>query len=628
MNDIIQLLPDAIANQIAAGEVVQRPASIVKELLENALDAQSQSIQLLIKESGKSLVQVIDDGMGMSATDARMSFERHATSKIRNSQDLFNIRTMGFRGEAMASIAAVAQVELKTKRPGDDLGTQICIEGSQIKEQNVIAWTGGTSVAVKNVFFNVPARRNFLKSNPVEMRHILDEFHRVALSHPDIAFSLQHNDLEVYRLNPGKLSHRIVALFGKNYQKQLAPCTEDTPLIQIQGYVGTPQNAKKTKGEQFFFVNHRYIRHPYLHHAVMNAYEGLLPEDTYPFYTLFLEIDPVHVDVNIHPTKTEVKFDDERSIYAIVQSAVRKSLQSYNLSPSLDFATDVNFNPSAQIQKTIQENPLYRGSGNFSKPGTKLNQAQIKQWESLYADLEKKAEETPGLPVDAEQTDLLSTTLQSNANLIQNQKGLFDGSPPVPKERNVFQIHQRYVLTPVKSGILLVDQQAARERILFDSMVNLPTQKTIPSQQLLFPKEIILNPADQQLVLEIEAEILNLGFVYSFIDERTLLLKGVPADIIQDDAQAMFEGFLEQFKHFQTTLSLDNRTMAIRSLARKVSSQVHSKLNAEEMNALIDQLFASSNPKYAPDGRPTFIQLSLDRLADFFKAPNELWDTD
>ncbi|MGB3617396.1 MAG: DNA mismatch repair endonuclease MutL, partial [Catalinimonas sp.] len=334
-SDLIQLLPDAIANQIAAGEVVQRPASVVKELLENALDADGTSVQLIVKEAGRSLVRVVDDGAGMSATDARLCFERHATSKIRTTDDLFAIRTMGFRGEAMASIAAVSQVEMLTRRAQDELGTRVCIEGSDVKKQEPAAAPVGTSVAVKNLFFNVPARRKFLKSNSVELRHVLDEFTRVALARPDVAFSLHQNDLEVFNLAAGKLSQRIVALFGQNYRGQLAACQEETPLVQISGYVGRPEQARRTRGEQFFFVNKRYVRHSYLHHAVMEAYEELLPDGTYPFYVLFLDMDPGHIDINVHPTKTEIKFEDERSVHAIVQAAVKRSLGMYSLAPSL-----------------------------------------------------------------------------------------------------------------------------------------------------------------------------------------------------------------------------------------------------------------------------------------------------
>ncbi|MEM6831917.1 MAG: DNA mismatch repair endonuclease MutL, partial [Bacteroidota bacterium] len=343
MSDIIHLLPDSIANQIAAGEVVQRPASVVKELLENSVDAGATNIQLIVKEAGKSLIQVVDNGKGMSGTDARMSFERHATSKISSSEDLFKIKTMGFRGEALASIAAVAQVEMRTKQGHEDLGTRLLIESSEVKDQEPTAGTEGTSVSVKNLFYNVPARRNFLKSNPVELRHINDEFQRVALANPSISFSFIQNDLEVSKLDSGKLSKRIVQLFGKSYQQQLIPCLEETTHVKVTGYIGKPEYAKKTRGEQFFFINNRFIKNSYLNHAVVRAFESLLKDDYFPFYVLNIEIDPVHVDINVHPTKTEVKFDDDRVLYGVINSAIRQALASFNVTPSLDFSSDVSF---------------------------------------------------------------------------------------------------------------------------------------------------------------------------------------------------------------------------------------------------------------------------------------------
>src|SRR5690606_28440161 len=383
MSDIIQLLPDAIANQIASGEVAQRPASALKELLENAVDAGASKIQVMVKEAGKILIQVIDDGKGMSLTDARMSFERHATSKIRTSADLFAIRTFGFRGEALASIAAIAQVEMKTRPRAEELGTIICIDGSELKKQEPTHCPVGTSIAVKNLFFNVPARRNFLKSNAVEMRHIVDEFQRVALSYPEVAFTLYQNDMELFNLGPGKLSQRVVGLLGKSYQGQLVACEENTPLLKIKGYVGKPEQAKKTRGEQFFFVNNRYIKSNYLHHAVLSAFEGLISSDQHPFYVLFLDLDPAHIDINVHPTKTEIKFDDERTIYRLVRSAVKQSLGAHNVVPTLDFSFDVNFaenwkNDEAKKQEVSRENS-YK---TFSTPTFK--KPDPTGWEKLF----------------------------------------------------------------------------------------------------------------------------------------------------------------------------------------------------------------------------------------------------
>jgi DNA mismatch repair protein MutL len=404
MLDIIQLLPDSIANQIAAGEVVQRPSSVVKELLENSIDAEATQVQLIVREAGKTLIQVIDNGKGMSETDARMCFERHATSKIRTSDDLFKIRTMGFRGEAMASIAAVSQVELKTRRNTDELGTMVRIEASELKAQEAISTPEGTNLLVKNLFYNVPARRNFLKSNPVEMRHIIDEFQRVALSNPDIAFSLYHNDAEIYNLPSGKLSRRIVDLFGKSYREQLAPCEEETSFVTVRGFVGKPQFAKKTRGEQFFFANNRFIKNSYLNHAVMSAFEGLMPEGSHPFYVLFIEIDPVHIDINVHPTKTEIKFDDERTVYAIVQAAVRKSMSQHNLAPSLDFDTNINYSnqffsfnnaptPTSTAVPSKMNQADFDSERPFAKPEmSPREKSNLSNWNKLYEGLDNTVE--------------------------------------------------------------------------------------------------------------------------------------------------------------------------------------------------------------------------------------------
>ena len=426
MQDIIHLLSDSIANQIAAGEVVQRPASVVKELLENSIDADARSIQLIVRDSGRTLIQVIDDGLGMSPSDARMSFERHATSKISKSEDLFAIRTMGFRGEALASIAAVAQVELKTARAIDEVGTWIRVEGSDFKGQEPIATPTGTSISVKNLFFNVPARRNFLKSNSVEMKHIIDEFHRVVLAHPNVGFSLYHNDHEIYALPAGKLSKRIVDIFGKNYREQLAKCEEETPFVTVRGYVGKPEAAKKTRGEQYFFVNNRFIKHGYLHHAVVSAYEATIPEGSSPFYVLFIEIDPSHIDINIHPTKTEVKFDDEKAIYAIIRSAVRQAVGVYNITPSLDFESDINFgnltNQSSFESNDPENNKRileqFEGAGGHSLHFPSRSSAPSFQssanWQQLYE----------GIPTEKPSSDNQPMTLGSKANQLPDDSSL------------------------------------------------------------------------------------------------------------------------------------------------------------------------------------------------------------
>ena len=601
MKDIIQLLPDNIANQIAAGEVVQRPASVVKELMENAVDAKSTEVQGIIKDAGKSLVQVIDNGVGMSETDARLSFERHATSKLRNADDLFAIKTKGFRGEALASIAAIAQVEMKTKRQVDELGHYLSVEGSEVKKQELASMPIGTSVAVKNIFFNVPARRNFLKSNPVEMRHILEDFQRVSIAHTDIAFSLYQNDLEVYQLRPANLSQRIVQLFGKNHQQQLVGCSEETTLMQISGYVGKPENAKKTRGEQYFFVNNRFIKNNYLNHAVMSAYEGLLPDRHYPFYALFIVIDPKHVDVNVHPTKTEVKFDDERTVYGIIRAAVKQALGTHNITPSLDFDSDVNFEAIINASKhahgvTRQE----REYGQMKSPG--LRQNQIEHWENLY----KTSLDESKIDFEGEQP---SRIMGSAVNRRENVPGM---------QRSTMQVGQNYIVTPVKSGLMWVDYRAASERILFEKYLRCLQQPIGASQQLLFPQTISMNPADFALVMELEVDIKALGFAFEPFGKSDLVIQGVPVDAASRDVKSLFEGLLEQIKHFSFDPDGNRQEQLARSMAKKVASTPDRTLGSEEMEALIDRLFGCAHPNYAPGGGKTHIVMEPEDIDKLF----------
>ena len=632
MSDIIKLLPDAIANQIAAGEVVQRPASVVKELMENAIDAGSGRVQVIIKEAGKTLIQVIDDGKGMSATDARMSFERHATSKIKTADDLFAIRTKGFRGEALASIAAVAQVELKTRQPGSELGVSIAVEGSEVKFQEPVAHPEGTSVSVKNLFFNIPARRNFLKSNAVEMRHIVDEFQRIALAHPETAFSLFQNDLETYQLTPGKLSHRIVQLFNKSYKEQLASCREETPHVSIQGYIGKPEFSKKTRGEQFFFVNNRFIKNHYLHHAVMNAYADLLPADSYPFYVLFIDIDPKNIDINVHPTKTEIKFTDERTVYAIVQSAVRLAIGTHNLTPSIDFDQDVNF------QAFINSSSAPKPGGNAGAGGGNRQWEQFRQspqegnnqanWEKLF-ESEGPRQSDFSFADKADQENRIqqpsrasgeSLTFESAANELPKEGGNKGSvlSFSQEAEGNTFQLHQRYIISQVKSGMMLIDQHAAHERVLYEKYMQNLEKKSGASQQFLFPQKVELSGSDFSLVSDLMEEIRDLGFDIAPFGQQCVVINGIPADLAGTDEKHLFEGLIEQFKHNKAILTLDKRENMARALASRSALKRGQKLSGLEMRALIDQLFACRNPNYAPDGRLTFCILEMDKLANFF----------
>ncbi len=611
MSDIIRLLPDSIANQIAAGEVVQRPASAVKELLENSIDAGSTKIRLIVKEAGKQLIQVIDNGIGMSATDARMSFERHATSKIRQSDDLFNIRTFGFRGEAMASIAAVAQVEMKTKKAGDELGTLLKVEGSEVKLQESAACEKGTSIAVKNLFYNVPARRNFLKSNPVELRHILDEFQRVALAHPEIDFSFYQNDLETYTLRADNLAQRIVDLFGKGYREQLISCKEETDFVNIQGFVGKPEFAKKSRGEQFFFVNNRYIKSSYLNHAVMFAYDKLIGDDSFPFYVLFIEIDPKKIDINVHPTKTEIKFDDEKTVYAMVRAAVKKALATHNIAPSIDYELDINFNVPPNQRGTDFEDRDFSGKqiSYTPRPNNETNQ----HWESLYKGFENK-ENLEKLKQYEEMTVL---TLGSKINSTEDHNGL-DKDMLYSDNTTTFQLHNKYIVTQIKSGMALIDQQAAHERIQYEKYLNMLQNKFGASQQFLFPQSIELSPNDFTLLMEMEEEIKALGFVYNIFGKNTIVVNGIPADIPNVNEKNLLESLIEQYKQNQAELKLERKENLARSLAKRSAIRPGTKLTLMEMNALIDQLFACKMPTYAPNGNLTLVLMSMEKIAAMF----------
>ncbi|MBW8050946.1 MAG: DNA mismatch repair endonuclease MutL [Cytophagales bacterium] len=656
MPDKIHLLPDSIANQIAAGEVVQRPASVVKELLENSVDAclpnigqkdgrpaGSKKIQLIVKDAGKTLIQVIDDGMGMSETDARMCFERHATSKISNTDDLFRVRTLGFRGEALASIAAVAQVELRSKlRPGPDLseegtelGTLIKVEASETKSQEPVPCSAGTSITVKNLFYNVPARRNFLKSNPVEMRHILDEFQRIAIAYPGLSFTMYQNDMELFQLASGKLSQRIVSIFGDQYKKQLAPCQEKTTLTNITGYIGKPEFTKKTRGEQFFYVNKRFIRHPYLHHAVMNAYEELITKDRFPFYVLFIEIDPVHVDINVHPTKTEIKFDDEKTIYAFVRSAVKRSLGVHNITPSIDYSVDVNYKKSTRL--VSQQEELNKSDIEYTRQQFRPSPPKSPQRGDFPTTLPKGkgAGKSDGIvpplgrtmssghrasiaggrgAVDLGGASSSSFTLPSAVNTdIAVEKDFLSSD-----ESTAFQIHNSYIITQVKSGMMIIDQHAAHQRILYEKYLTMLQNRFGASQQFLFPQTIELSPPDFELVTELKEEIHALGFVFSYFGKNSIVVNGVPADILPGSEKDLFEGLIEQYKKYKTDLKLETRENLSRSLAKRSAMKHGTKLTATEMNTVINQLFTCKTPAYTPNGDFTLIILGLDKINEYF----------
>ncbi len=612
MSDIINLLPDSVANQIAAGEVVQRPASAVKELLENAIDAGADNIKLLIKDAGKTLIQVIDNGRGMSPTDARMCFERHATSKIKRADDLFDIRTMGFRGEALASIAAIARVELKTKPHDANMGTHIIVEGSKVIEQNDIATQAGSVFSVKNLFYNTPARRNFLKSNPVEIRHIQEEFTRAALMHPHISFSFYDEDRRKFALSKGSLKQRIVELFGKHLNKKILNLEEKTDFISIRGFVGKPETARKTRGEQYFFVNKRFIKHPYLNHAVQNAYEELIPEGYFPTYFINFEIDPQKIDVNIHPTKTEINFQDERTIYQILRTAVKMTLGKYSLSPQLDFEREMSFDvpplpAGAQVkQPGVHINPDYnpfetgstqssgQGSTWTKKEESERDQHNREAWQELYKDLPETGEQMRIRSKLDETEDLQTEGLQ------------------------LFQIGNRFIASTLPDGLLLIDQKAAHERVLYDRFSEIMSADKPASQRKLFPEIVNFSAADMDLIRELWDEIHRLGFELKELDNNEIEITGTPPDIVNEAADRILEGMLEHYKNNQIGLRLDKRSNVLLSMAKNLSIRSGQPLKSEEMQALVQALFECPEHAYSPSGLKIMEQISLDELAEKF----------
>lgn len=610
LTDIIKLLPDSVANQIAAGEVIQRPASAVKELLENALDAGATQIDLIVKESGKTLIQVIDNGCGMSETDARMSFERHATSKINKADDLFSIRTMGFRGEAMASIAAIAQVELKSKRSADEAGTHIIIEGSVVKDQQMTAMNDGTQIAIKNLFFNVPARRNFLKSNPAEMRHIVEEFHRVTLMHPEVGFTFISNEKEVFHLFPGNLKQRIVALFGNAYNERLLPVSQEADTVSIEGFIGKANFAKKTRGEQYFFVNNRFIRHPYLHHAVENAFQELLPKDSFPSYFLNIKIDPAEIDINIHPTKTEINFQDTKLIYAILHAAVKKSIGQHNLAPMIDFDVNTEMNidfgeisrsnrpiTAPSVDVNLEFNPFQHGKGNW-QPASQPRNSGGDNWRSLF-----------GERADTSQ----------NQQQIATEKPDENAADFTPGNNRFLQLRQSYIITAIRSGVMVVDQHLAHWRILYEQNLKQLEREKSGSQQELFPQQLQFNSADSAILKELIEPLKILGYNIEEMGQTTFVVNGTPEGLLEKDIHGLIEKMLEHYKKNASDLQLDKKLNLARTISSHTATKAGQTLSETEMGALIDRLFACQVPEVAPDGRKIFATLPLHELQNLLK---------
>jgi DNA mismatch repair protein MutL len=613
MSSIIQLLPDHVANQIAAGEVVQRPASVVKELLENAVDAKATDIKLNVKEAGKSLVQVIDNGVGMSPEDAKLCFARHATSKIRQAEDLFALHTKGFRGEALASIAAIAHVELKTRQEIDELGHCIVIEGSKFISNEPAVLPTGTSFAIKNLFFNIPARRNFLKSDVVELRHIIDEFQRVAMAHPNIHFTMFHNNSEVFNLPPQNLRQRIAGIFAGKTNEKLVPISEETGIVTIQGFVTKPEFAKKNRGEQFFFVNNRFIKSGYLHHAIMSAYEGLLKDGCQPGYFIYLIVPPHSIDINIHPTKTEIKFDDEHALYAYLRSSVKHALGQFNVAPVLDFERDPNLDtpyqyeqkqavlPTVELDGTF--NPFGEGKPQKSYASQSYSRKETTGWESLYVglshDTEVVAEIEPS-PFKFEKEELTSSLFDEQ-----------DESAPVSK---TYQLHKKYIVSLIKSGMVIVDQQRAHQRVLYEEFLTSMTIHQAASQQLLFPINLYFSAVELTLLDELQPSLTSAGFVFAETNSDHVVISGVPVNVTESEVSIVIEQLISDLQEGIPGASFSQSDSIAKSMARSLAVKTGTYLTEKEQENLLNGLFACKEPDVSPLGKPTFITMRVEDL--------------
>ena len=618
MSDVIALLPDHIANQIAAGEVIQRPASAVKELLENAIDAGAKHIHLIIKDSGKELIQVNDDGKGMSPTDARRSFERHATSKIRSIDDLFAIRTMGFRGEALASIAAVAQVELRTRREEDEVGTFIYIDNSVVKTQEPCQSNVGTSLMIKNLFFNVPARRNFLKSNAVEMRHIIDEFIRVAMAYPEVAFRFTNNQTDVFHLDASKLKQRIIGLMGNQFSDKLVTVNEPMDALTIQGFITLPQMATKTRGNQFFFVNKRFIKSAYLNHAVSQAYKDLISKDEYPAFILFIDVDPKRLDINVHPTKQEIKFEDDRMIYSFISSSVRHALSKYSVAPSLDFNLDAGIEQLSAVTQPFQKNIQEQTKGDFlfqsftekGKAHFLDKKEDLRNWKDLYK-IQQDFTSPPSLATPGE----LALQPETASSLPAAPDENLDEDVVIEEEfiPSYLQIGLSYILVSSRQGFVLIDQRLAHQRVLYEQF-EMATLKPVIIQRSLIPQTLEL-PAADAVLLEIMLDDLKvLGYEIEHFGQQTFIIQGTPSDIKPGHEKSSIEKLIEEVKHFNSELKLDRREKLIRSLVMQKSIAHGKKMNEHEMQQLVMDLFQCQQPQLSPFGAPVFIKMGLTEI--------------
>ena len=611
MADIIQLLPDHVANQIAAGEVVQRPASVVKELLENAIDAGATTITLVVKDAGRTLIQVIDNGSGMSVTDARLSFERHATSKIKTAEDLFNLHTKGFRGEALASIAAIAHVELKTKTATDEVGTRITIEGSEVTAQEVMVTPTGTTISVKNLFYNIPARRNFLKSNPVETRHIIDEFHRVSLAHPQVGFIMIHNGADVFNLPISNERQRIVNIFGNKANEKLVPVEEETEIVKVRGFVLKPEFSRKSRGEQFFFVNNRFIKSSYLHHAVGSAFEGLMKEGLHPGYFLFLEVDPKSIDINIHPTKTEIKFDDEHTIYAMLRATIKHSLGQFSIAPVLDFNKDAGFETPYSYNTKSPQTPTIEVDRSFNPFKTESKQGNIQtsykrdasvgstagSWESLYVGLKEDAFEG--------NTEELSGSLFTDDTQESGQA--------------TFQLQNKYIISLIKSGLMVIHQHLAHQRVLYEELLRNITVQEAVSQQLLFPLTLDFPKVDIAIISKVKEQLEHTGFVFSKCEGDQLEVSGVPVIVTESEVVTLLEQLVADIKDEVPDAGFSQNDLLVKSMAKSMAVKTGTSLSKEAQEHLVHQLFACKEPSVSPDNRKVLITLDA---TDFDKKFN------
>jgi len=612
MSDIIQLLPDHVANQIAAGEVVQRPASVIKELLENSIDAKASRIQVVIKDAGKTLIQIIDDGIGMSLTDARMSFERHATSKIKLADDLFSLKTKGFRGEALASIAAIAHVELRTKIGHEEVGTCLKVEGSEVVSQEACVTPKGTSISVKNLFYNIPARRNFLKSDNVETRHIIDEFQRVALAHPNISFSLVHNGNELFQLPIANFRQRITNILGGKTNEKLVPVEEDTEIVKISGFVGKPEFAKKSRGEQFFFVNDRFIKSPYLNHAVSASFEGLLKEKSYPSYFLYLEVNPKSIDINIHPTKTEIKFDDEHALYAILKSSIKHSLGQFNVAPMLDFERDSELDTPYNYKNKEADVPQVEVDRNFNpfqnegnpktqfSGGTNFRKDKPAEWESIYSVMQSDSDS---------QEDIRQVEFES-----EEVTGNLFGAKQEQTEKSTFQVQKKYIVSTLKSGILVIDQHRAHTRVLYEELLKNITVSSAVSQQLLFPLRLQFNSHEVEMLKEIKESLEQTGFIFSAINKDEVEISGIPTLISESEIEILLEQLIADFEKDLPDNGFSQTDLLAKSLANSMAVRSGTLLNSVEQQHIVNRLFACKEPALSPFNKTVFTTLSVDEL--------------